>query len=132
MPRGAKLLPAVRCAQRETGPWCHHESEQVKCEHRATEQRALPPQSTLEFRIGGLVSHVGVDTLELPEVAGALVHLPTGHWTAVRHVRGQWWLLDSLSAAPQLLSRAAAHAYLTRHAAAYQVLALGPAAANQA
>jgi hypothetical protein len=76
------------------------------------------------------VTDATLDELMQPGMTGALVHRSSSHWTALRHVRGQWWLLDSLQTAPRLLTRAETLAYVAESAVAFPVRSLGRAAAN--
>jgi hypothetical protein len=77
-----------------------------------------------------LVTESTLDALTEPDITGALVHRPPWHWTAIRHVRGQWWLLDSMESAPRVLTRAQVAAYVAEQPGVYPVRSLGRAAAN--
>ena len=88
-------------------------------------------EATLEYSmILDPVTEAKLDVLVQPDTTGALVHLSSSHWAALRHVGGQWWLLDSLQPAPRLFTRAEVAAYVAVHPAVYPVRSLGHAAAN--
>ena len=56
---------------------------------------------------------------------GAVVNIRGEHWVALRGSGGEVWLLDSARPGPEILDAAAYDAFVSEHAAAFCIFAVG-------